>query len=353
MLVSRSLEEAAMSLPERPPFIAHMTAGLAPLKDGGNPDMGGQGSPIGKAQGLSKIGIHYEIQPPGSRSSFPHAESEEDEFVLVLKGRPDVWIDGVLYPLEAGDSVAFPAGTGIAHSFLNNADEDMHLIVIGEANKDTNRINYPLEPRRNAIFARKGRYWSDAPQRPLGPHDGKAVAGSRAAGPVDRSGRPKFITHFSDALFPVTNSTYSNLGGQHAALGSDGGLTRLGVHHVVLPPGNRTSNPHAESLEDEFILVLDGKPDVWVDGIAHELAEGDGVAFPAGTGIAHTFLNNTDADVHLLVIGQHEVPGNQVNYPLQPERNADFATRGEYWSDAPKHDLGPHDGRARAGTRKA
>lgn len=341
-----------MSLPERPRFIAHMTAGLAPLKDGGNPDMGGQGSPIGKAQGLTKIGIHYEIQPPGSRSSFPHAESEEDEFVFVLKGRPDVWIDGVLYPLEAGDSVAFPAGTGIAHSFLNNADEDMHLIVIGEANKDTNRINYPLEPRRNAIFARKGRYWSDAPQHTLGPHDGKALAGSRMAGPVDRSGRPDFVAHVGDRLKPVTDEASARFGARRAVLGGDGGLTRLAVNIDVLPPGHRSSFPHAEKLEDEFVLVLEGKPDVWLDGHLHPLDVGDGVAFPAGTGIAHSFLNNSDADVHLLVVGQHDVPGNQLFYPLHPERNEQFRQRGEFWEDVPRHPLGPHDGVARAGTRK-
>lgn len=341
-----------MSQLERPPFIAHITAGLAPLKDGGNPDMGGQGSPIGKAQGLTRIGIHYEIQPPGSRSSFPHAESEEDEFVLVLKGRPDVWIDGVLYPLEPGDSVAFPAGTGIAHSFLNNSDEDMHLIVIGEANKDTNRINYPLEPRRNAIFARKGRYWADAPQHTLGPHDGKAVAGSRTAGPVDRSGRPDFVAHIGDRLKPVTDEASARFGASRAVLGGEGGLTRLAVNVDVLPPGHRSSFPHAEKLEDEFVLVLAGKPDAWIDGVLHELNECDSVAFPAGTGIAHSFLNNSDADVHLLVIGQHDVPGNQLFYPLHPERNEQFRQWGEYWEDVPRHELGPHDGTPQAGTRK-
>jgi len=341
-----------MSRTERPPFIAHITEGLVPLDDGRQPDMGGLGSPIGRAQGLTKIGIHYEIQPPGSRSSFPHAESEEDEFVYVLKGRPDVWIDGVLHPLEAGDSVAFPAGTGIAHSFLNNADEDMHLLVIGEANKDTNRINYPLNPERNRLFARKHRYWEDAPRRPLGPHDGKAVAGSRAAGPIEKAGRPNFIAHFTDRMQPTADPRYANFGGRSSALGRDGGLARLGIHHQVLIPSNKSSAAHAESLEDEFILVLEGKPDVWIDGDLHELVEGDGVAFPAGTGIAHTFLNNSDAEVHLLVIGQHRVPGNRLNYPVNPERNEYVKQFGEFWEDAPRRALGPHDSVARAGTRK-
>jgi uncharacterized cupin superfamily protein len=229
----------------------------------------------------------------------------------------------------------------------------MHLLVVGEANKDSNRINYPLEPRRNAIFARRGKYWADAPQRPLGPHDGKAVPGSRTSGPIDKAGRPGFVAHFTDRMQPVTDATSTRFGGRRARLGADGGLTRLGINRDVLLPGSKTSNPHAESLEDEFILVLEGKPDVWIDGHLHELNEGDGVAFPAGTGIAHTFLNNSDAEVHLLVIGQHDVPGNQLNYPLNPERNADFKTRGEFWEDAPKRELGPHDGKARAGTRAA
>lgn len=165
----------------RPPFIANIRDGLAPLDDGGFADLKGLDSPVGRAGGLSRLGIHYEITPPGGRSSFPHAESDEEEFVLVLSGRPDVWIDGVLHELVEGDCVAFPAGTGIAHSFLNNSSEDAHLLIVGEASKDFNRVNYPLNPERMAEFAKHGRAWLDAPQRRLGPHDGIARKGTRRA----------------------------------------------------------------------------------------------------------------------------------------------------------------------------
>jgi uncharacterized cupin superfamily protein len=141
--------------------------------------MKGLGSPVGRAGGLTRLGIHYEVMPPGGRSSFPHAESDQDEFVLVLKGRPDVWLDGELHPLVEGDCVAFPAGTGIAHSFLNNSDEDMHLLVVGVANKPSNRLNYPLNPERMDEFAKWGEAWLDAPKHALGPHDGIARAGTR------------------------------------------------------------------------------------------------------------------------------------------------------------------------------
>ncbi|HEY9012188.1 MAG TPA: cupin domain-containing protein, partial [Devosia sp.] len=104
---------------------------------------------------------------------------KEEEFVVVLRGRPDVWIDGELFALGEGDCVAFPAGTGIAHSFLNNSDEDVHLLIVGEHEKAGNQLYYPLNPERMAKFAEKDRAWLDAPKRPLGPHDGIARKGTR------------------------------------------------------------------------------------------------------------------------------------------------------------------------------
>jgi hypothetical protein len=44
-------------------------------------------------------------------------------------------------------------------------------LVVGEANKDENRIRYPLNPVHEQT--REDR-WTDAPVRPLGPHDGMA-----------------------------------------------------------------------------------------------------------------------------------------------------------------------------------
>jgi uncharacterized cupin superfamily protein len=62
---------------------------------------------LGRRLGLTRIGIHHVRLPPGRRTSYPHAESAEEEFVFVIKGNPDAWIDGDLYPLRPGDSVAF------------------------------------------------------------------------------------------------------------------------------------------------------------------------------------------------------------------------------------------------------
>lgn len=119
--------------------------------------------------GFTKIGVHHERLPPGRRLSRPHAESAEEEFVYVLEGYPDAWLDGTLHRLEPGDAVGFPAGEGLAHTIINNSDEEVRLLVVGEASKAENRILYPLNPESRAM---RGDWWHDAPQRPLGPHDG-------------------------------------------------------------------------------------------------------------------------------------------------------------------------------------
>lgn len=155
--------------------------------------------------------------------------------------------------------------------------------------------------------------------------------------------RPSAIAHWRDVEGP-DDSHYEGddeLMSIGAPLGRHFGLTRLGIHHERLPPGRRTSYPHAESAEEEFVYVIEGTPDVWLDGHLHRLEPGDAVGFPAGTGICHTFINNSAAEVHLLVVGERSKPENRIVYPLNPERRG---MREDWWDDAPVGPLGPHDG---------
>lgn len=119
--------------------------------------------------GLSRIGVHHQRLPAGMRLSYPHAESAEEEFVYVVEGMPDVWLDGTLHRLRPGDGVGFPAGVGLAHTFINNTSDDVRLLVVGETTKPENKVYYPLNPE---LREQVGYWWEDAPQRPLGPHNG-------------------------------------------------------------------------------------------------------------------------------------------------------------------------------------
>ncbi|ELY3545326.1 cupin domain-containing protein [Cronobacter turicensis] len=127
------------------------------------------GAPLAKRTGLTRLGIHHERLPPGRRTSYPHAESSEEEFVYVLEGFPEVWLNGELWPLKPGDSVGFPAGTGLCHTFINNTDSEVRLLVVGEANKPENRIYYPLN---GPYAATRPDRWIDHPPQFFGPHDG-------------------------------------------------------------------------------------------------------------------------------------------------------------------------------------
>jgi uncharacterized cupin superfamily protein len=136
---------------------------------------------LGKEAGLVRIGINIQRLPPGSRSSWPHAEEDEEEFVFVIEGEVDAWIDGHAYRMIQGDLAAFPAGTGISHCFINNSAAQAVLLVGGEAPKPGSRIFYPLNTSRRQDMPAQS-WWDDVPQRQLGPHDGRPDA-HRTPGP--------------------------------------------------------------------------------------------------------------------------------------------------------------------------
>ena len=141
------------------------------LLDGGAYEAMGPVRRLGNAAGLERIGINIQRLPPGTRSSWPHAEEDEEEFVYVISGHVEAWIDGHTYTMESGDLAAFPAGTGISHCFINNTDREVVLLVGGEAPKPGSRIFYPVNPSRREDMPEQY-WWSDVPRRELGAHDG-------------------------------------------------------------------------------------------------------------------------------------------------------------------------------------
>jgi uncharacterized cupin superfamily protein len=156
--------------------------------------------------------------------------------------------------------------------------------------------------------------------------------------------RPDFIRHGTE----IQNADAAHYPGSQERLSVNSrfgrvmGFPRIGVNHELLPPGRRTSWPHAEGEEEEFFFVLEGRPDAGIDGALYRRRPGDGVGFRTGTGIAQTFINNTDADVRLLVVGERERPNDRYHTPLRPQRNAEIGE--QHWRDTPVVLKGGHDG---------
>lgn len=129
-----------------------------------------------------------------------------------------------------------------------------------------------------------------------------------------------------------------------ADLGGVTGLIRLGVHHERLLPGRRSSPPHAERDEEELVFILEGTPDLWQDGFLHRLRPGIVVAWPDRTGIAHCIINNSDAPVRYVTIGEASRYRSKITFPHDLKIAEWFAQYGKLWSDPPRRRLGPHDG---------
>lgn len=161
-----------MPTPVRPPFIVHATdVDEEVWSYPGSDEKLCPGRPIGRAAGLVRTGVHLERITPGTRTSWPHAEADTEEWAYVVSGTPSVWIDGVIHPLRAGDFVALPSQTGICHTFLNDSDVDAVVLVGGERSQPTDRIFYPLHPERRAAVG-EARWWP-CEWVAQGDHDGR------------------------------------------------------------------------------------------------------------------------------------------------------------------------------------
>lgn len=297
---------------------------------------------IGRSLGFQRVALHFVVIPPGFRSSFPHAESHEEEFVYVLKGRPHLWLDGFIHDLYEGHAVGFPAGTGEAHCFINNTEEEVHLLVAGEKTKKENLCSFPINPERRETCQI---WWNDPPKRNLGPHNG-------VPGPIAIEAKANFsascIVNCADEKgektfhYPGDNETF-DVGFR---ISNKVGLKALGIWFVRLPPGRRSSYPHAHTHEEEFVYMIRGQVKAWMNGYVKEISSGDWVGFPAGTGICHTIINDTDAESIFLCVGEsQEFPDEKIAYPLHPLRRKECERKGWYWRDHVKENWGLHSGK--------
>lgn len=66
---------------------------------------------------------------------------------------------------------------------------------------------------------------------------------------------------------------YAKIGGLGSNFSKHFNLKRVGVHHFVISPGFRTSRPHAESIEEEFVFVIKGEIDLWFNGKIKKMTE--------------------------------------------------------------------------------
>ncbi|KAG8919196.1 hypothetical protein FRC00_011632, partial [Tulasnella sp. 408] len=316
--------------------------------------------------------IKLVIVPPGMRLH------PQDILITCVSGAGLVWQNGLTYPFTAHDSGGWKAGTGITYTLLNDAgpgSEDLVLLIVQENLAPlTDKIYFPLPNDVDAAIPPESLWPKDEvpPQNELGPHPG--VVGIRADGssvdvPDIRKGpRPSNISCALEMTGPAgTGELYCDA----TSLTEDTGLSpcKIGVNFEIGPPGTKSSG---KSDIERFVVrvaVLTGREFekmpmrtcgnglLWFNGHVHPVTTGDAIGFPAGTGDAHTFINDSNQDdalgghdVALWIFGENKrKTGDKIFYPLKPENKEKPSLEGRWWDahllfilvkDAPQKELG-------------
>ena len=88
--------------------------------------------PLGDLFGLRNFGVNLTRLAPHSVSALRHAHTRQDEFIYVLQGRPVLVTDAGRTLLAPGMCAGFAAGSGDAHHLLNESEEEVVYLEVGD-----------------------------------------------------------------------------------------------------------------------------------------------------------------------------------------------------------------------------
>jgi uncharacterized cupin superfamily protein len=97
--------------------------------------------------GLVRSGLRHSTVQPGMLNVPPHCHSIEEELFVCIGGDGSVVLGGEEHPVTAGNVVARPAGTGVAHTFRGGVN-GMELLMYGTR-----------EPGDIAFYPRSGKVY--------------------------------------------------------------------------------------------------------------------------------------------------------------------------------------------------
>lgn len=90
--------------------------------------------PLGDLFALTNFGVNLTRLAPKAYSSIRHAHSKQDEFIYILEGHPTLLTDEGRTQLAPGMCAGFKAGTGNAHCLVNESEEEVVYLEVGDRN---------------------------------------------------------------------------------------------------------------------------------------------------------------------------------------------------------------------------
>jgi len=98
--------------------------------------------PLGDLFGLANFGVNITRLEPGGSSSIRHGHTKQDEFVYILEGEPTLVTNAGRTALKPGMCAGFKGGSGDAHHLVNETDQDVVYLEIGDRT-DGDAVTYP------------------------------------------------------------------------------------------------------------------------------------------------------------------------------------------------------------------
>jgi len=87
---------------------------------------------LGDLFGLKNFGVNLTRLAPNAMSALRHSHTKQDEFVYILQGNPTLRTDEGATQLSPGMCAGFRAGAGNAHHLVNETNEDVVYLEIGD-----------------------------------------------------------------------------------------------------------------------------------------------------------------------------------------------------------------------------
>ena len=294
--------------------------------------------------GRLRVGAHLEELPPGRTSCPLHYHLLEEEHFLVLEGTltvrelPDGGDEVREYPLEAGELVAYPGGTRLAHQCVNRGDVPARFLAVSDVRPGDVCV-YPASGKvlvkalpEVGVFGPHA-WGAGAPPEP--PDAAARIVSARerarawTVATLAPDERPEHVTG------PVRLEERELLEGELRFFGlplaRKAGAQAVFVNRDRLPPGSRTTL-HWHARDEEYLVVLAGRPtlrqvrghrdELGRPGFAGggeervELRAGDLVHWSPDELVAHHLLNDAGEDAVLLVVGD----ANSDDVCLMPDR---------------------------------
>ena len=94
--------------------------------------VGRQKHPLGDLFGLTSFGVNLTRLASNAVSALRHAHTKQDEFVYILQGRPTLHTDEGRTTLSPGMCAGFRAGTGNGHRLVNETEEEVVYLEVGD-----------------------------------------------------------------------------------------------------------------------------------------------------------------------------------------------------------------------------